>query len=170
MALRRARPRRRRAARPPGRHAAGLWLRQLFDRRGRLFVVGALAGHPVRRPPADRRRGRRAQTFWDHTFRWQLSRPSPFSVWDWGQRGFWGTYRPDFPDLTWLQSLLKVAPGVGAVLLLFFPRRLDARRLAALTGALLVGFELVLSHWFYLYIPWFFPFAMLALLAPSHEV
>jgi hypothetical protein len=58
----------------------------------------------------------------------------------------------------------------GAVLLLFFPRRLDARRLAALTGALLLGFELVLSHWFYLYIPWFFPFVMLALLAPSHEV
>ena len=53
---------------------------------------------------------------------------------------------------------------VGAGLLFFFPRRLDAVRLAALTGALLVGFEITLSHWFYLYIPWFFPVVMVALL------
>ena len=37
-------------------------------------------------------------------------------------------------------------------------------QLAALTGALLLGFELVLTHWFYLYIPWFFPFAAIAIL------
>jgi hypothetical protein len=36
-----------------------------------------------------------------------------------------------------------------------------------LTGALLIGFELVLTHWFYLYIPWFFPFVAFALLATS---
>jgi hypothetical protein len=39
-------------------------------------------------------------------------------------------------------------------------------QLAALTGVLLIGFELVLTHWFYLYIPWFFPFVAFALLAP----
>jgi hypothetical protein len=38
--------------------------------------------------------------------------------------------------------------------------------MAALTAAVLIGFELVLTHWFYLYLPWFFPFAALALLAP----
>jgi hypothetical protein len=38
-------------------------------------------------------------------------------------------------------------------------------QLAALTGALLIGFEIVLTHWFYLYIPWFFPFVAIALLA-----
>jgi hypothetical protein len=32
---------------------------------------------------------------------------------------------------------------------------------------LLLGFELVLTHWFYLYIPWFFPFAAYAVLAPG---
>ena len=50
------------------------------------------------------------------------------------------------------------------------PRRKSPLQLAALTAALIVGFELVLTHWFYLYIPWFFPFALrlLALLpAPS---
>ena len=30
---------------------------------------------------------------------------------------------------------------------------------------LLIGFEIVLTHWFYLYIPWFFPFVAIALFA-----
>jgi hypothetical protein len=34
-----------------------------------------------------------------------------------------------------------------------------------LTAAVLIGFELTLTHWFYLYIPWFFPFVAFALLA-----
>jgi hypothetical protein len=38
-----------------------------------------------------------------------------------------------------------------------------------LTAALLLGFELVLTHWFYLYLPWFFPFAAFAVLAPAAE-
>jgi hypothetical protein len=41
--------------------------------------------------------------------------------------------------------------------------------LAALTGALLIGFELVLTHWFYLYIPWFFPFVAFAVMAASNR-
>jgi hypothetical protein len=107
--------------------------------------------------------GRTALTrFWDSTFGWQLSRPSPFSVWDWG-------IYPGFPDLSALQTGLKVALVLGALALLVVPRRLDAVRLAALTGAVLIGFELVLTHWFYLYIPWFFPFAALALFAPPRR-
>ncbi len=59
---------------------------------------------------------------------------------------------------------------VAAVAVAFVPRRKSPLQLAALTGALLVGFELVLTHWFYLYIPWFFPFAAIALLArPARE-
>jgi hypothetical protein len=42
-------------------------------------------------------------------------------------------------------------------------------QLAALTAALLIGFELVLTYWFYTYIPWFFPFAAFALLAPRER-
>ena len=38
--------------------------------------------------------------------------------------------------------------------------------MAAFTGALLVGFEVVLTHWSYLYLPWFFPFVAFAVLAP----
>ena len=43
------------------------------------------------------------------------------------------------------------------------PRRKGPLELAALTAAILLGFELVLTHWFYLYIPWFFPFVAVAL-------
>ena len=38
-------------------------------------------------------------------------------------------------------------------------------RMAAFTGALLVGFESVLTHWSWLYLPWFFPFVAFALLS-----
>ena len=49
--------------------------------------------------------------------------------------------------------------------LYFVPRRLDAVRAAAFAGALLIGFQLVLTHWFYLYIPWFMPCVAVALYA-----
>ena len=101
-----------------------------------------------------------ARVFWDRTFGWQLSRPSPFSIWDWDEY-------PGFPDLAFLQGALKIALLVSALALSFVPRRKSPLQVAALSGALLVGFELVLTHWFYLYIPWFFPFVALAFLAPS---
>ena len=59
-------------------------------------------------------------------------------------------------------KLLLVLTAAGLYLL---PWRLDVVRVAALSGALLVGFHVVLTHWFYLYIPWFVPFAAVALLA-----
>jgi hypothetical protein len=59
---------------------------------------------------------------------------------------------------------------IGSIAAYFLPRRKGPLQLAALTGAILLGFELVLTHWFYLYIPWFFPFAAIALLAqPPRE-
>ena len=33
--------------------------------------------------------------------------------------------------------------------------------MAAFSGAVLIGSQLVLEHWFYLYIPWFLPFVLL---------
>jgi hypothetical protein len=101
-----------------------------------------------------------ARVFWDRTFGWQLSRPSPFSIWDWDEY-------PGFPDLGAVQTALKGALVAAALALAFVPRVRNALQLAALSGALLIGFELVLTHWFYLYIPWFFPFVAFALLAPA---
>jgi hypothetical protein len=100
------------------------------------------------------------RAFWDATFGYQLSRPSPFSLWHWG-------IYPGFPDLRIVQIVLEVLLAIAALASLWYPRRLDAVRLAALTAALVIGFELCLSYWFYTYIPWFFPFAMIALCAPS---
>jgi hypothetical protein len=100
-----------------------------------------------------------ARVFWDRTFGWQLSRPSPFAIWDWDQY-------PGYPDLGYVQTGLKIALLVAAVAVYFLPREKNLIQLAALSGALMIGFELVLTHWFYLYIPWFFPFVALAALAP----
>ena len=61
--------------------------------------------------------------------------------------------------------MLQVIVVAGAVATAFVPRRKSILQLAALTGAILIGFELVLTHWFYLYIPWFFPFVAFGLLA-----
>jgi hypothetical protein len=101
-----------------------------------------------------------ARLFWDRTFGWQLSRPSPFSIWDWDEY-------PGFPDLSVVQTVLKVTLVAAALALAFVPRVRNGLQLAALSGALLLGFELVLTHWFYLYIPWFFPFVAFAVLAPA---
>jgi hypothetical protein len=66
-----------------------------------------------------------------------------------------------------VQHILEVLLVIGTLAVVFFPRRKSPLQLAALTAALLIGFEIVLTHWFYLYIPWFFPFAAFALLAPA---
>jgi len=104
-----------------------------------------------------------ARVFFDHTIRTQVDRESPFSIWDWGQ------YHAGLPDLHVLQRVLEGLLVVGAVAVYFVPRRKSPLQLAALTAALLIGFELVLTHWFYLYLPWFFPFAALAVLAPERR-
>ena len=49
------------------------------------------------------------------------------------------------------------------------PRRKSPLQLAAFSAALLIGFEVVLTYWFYAYIVWFFPFVVFALLSPVAE-
>jgi hypothetical protein len=104
-----------------------------------------------------------ARVFWDRTLGWQIDRESPFSIWDWRQ------YHAGLPDLHVLQRVLEGVLIVAAVAVYFVPRRKSPLQLAALTAALLLGVELVLTHWFYLYLPWFFPFAAFAVLAPTAE-
>jgi hypothetical protein len=106
--------------------------------------------------------GHAARVFWDRTVWTQVTRHSPFSLWDWGQY-----HAKGIPDLAPVQKVLQALLVVGAVAVAFVPRRKSPFQLAALTAALLVGFELVLTHWFYLYIPWFFPFVAFVVLAPA---
>jgi hypothetical protein len=105
--------------------------------------------------------GHALRVFFDRTVRWQVGRDSPFSLWDWGQYHARG-----IPDLHLVQRALEALLVGGALAAGLWPRRKSPLQLAALTAALLAGFELVLTHWFYLYLPWFFPFAAFALLAP----
>jgi hypothetical protein len=89
--------------------------------------------------------------FWDRTIGFQLGRDSPFSIW--GQE-----------DLGTLQDVAKALAAGLAVLVAFVPRRPSPLQTAALGAAVLIALELTLTHWFYLYIVWFFPFVLIALL------
>jgi hypothetical protein len=98
--------------------------------------------------------------FYERTFEIQFDRRSPFSLWDWGQY-----HAAGLPDLRWLQRALQVLVVAAALAFAFVPRRKSPFQLAALTGALLMGFQLALTHWSALYIAWFFPFIALAVIA-----
>jgi hypothetical protein len=101
-----------------------------------------------------------ARVFYNRTFASQFERESPFSIWDWGQ------YHADgIPDLELVQRILIPAVVLFSLAVFFVPRRKSPLQLAALTAAVLIAFELVLTHWFYLYLPWFLPFVAFAVLA-----
>ena len=104
------------------------------------------------------------RVFFDRTLAFQLDRDSPFSPWDWGQYHARG-----IPDLRAVQVILEVGVLALAGIVAVIPARKGPLELAALTAAVLLGFELALTHWSYLYIPWFLPFVMLALVVPRDE-
>ena len=104
------------------------------------------------------------RTFWNRTIGFQSGRDSPFSLWGWGQYHARG-----IPDLGFLQPVVAVLSVALAGVVAFVPRHKTPLQLAALTAAVLVAFQLTLTHWFYLYLPWVAPFVFLWLLLPEHE-
>jgi len=109
-----------------------------------LFFAGLLLAYPAVDPGLGQ--------FWERTVASQLDRDSPFSVW--GQA-----------DLEWLQTALKAGLVVLGLLVAFLPSRRTMIQIAALAAALVIGVELILEHWFYLYIPWFFGLLLVPLVA-----
>jgi hypothetical protein len=93
---------------------------------------------------------------YDRTISFQSSRGSPFSVW--GYPGGFGATA---------QHVWQAFAALLAVVLALVPRRRDAAGLAAICAAILIALQMGVTHWFYLYIVWFFPLVMLALLAPA---
>jgi hypothetical protein len=93
--------------------------------------------------------------FWDRTLGYQSGRGSPFSLW-----GLWDL--PHSAQVGW-----QVAAIALALVVAFFPRVRDVRVVSALAAAVMIAFELGITHWFYLYLVWFFPLVMVALTAPS---
>jgi hypothetical protein len=94
------------------------------------------------------------KTFWDRTIGFQAGRDAPFSVWGY-YGGAWES----------LQHVVQAGAVILAVAVAFVPRRDDLVGLAALSGALLVAFELATTYWFYLYIVWIAPMALIAFFA-----
>lgn len=90
--------------------------------------------------------------FWHDTVSYQANRPSPFSIW-----GLWGGLGIE----QHIVQALTVVLAIGAAIL---PRRRGLVEVSALAAAILIAVELSLTHWFYLYIVWFFPLVMVALL------
>ncbi len=89
---------------------------------------------------------------YDRTLGFQASRGSPFSV--------WGLY-----DLASLQHLWQGASVALALALAVVPRRRDLVGLAACAAAIVIALQAGVTHWFYLYIVWFLPLVLFALLA-----
>jgi hypothetical protein len=90
-------------------------------------------------------------TIYEQTVAYQSNRASPFSVW--GLYGWHG-----------LELAVEIGAVALAVALALIPRRDDLVGLAAACGAVMLAVQLGIEHWFYLYIPWFFPLVMVALL------
>jgi len=105
-----------------------------------------------------------AKVFWERTIGYQSGRDSPFSLWGWGQY-----HAEGIPDLGFAQPVFAVLAVVVALAVAVVPREKGPVQLAALTAAVLVAFQLSLTHWFYLYLPWFAPFVLLWLLLPGDQ-
>jgi hypothetical protein len=90
-------------------------------------------------------------TIYERTIVYQENRGSPFSVW-----GLYG--------LQGVEQVVELAAAALALGLAVVPRRDDLVGLAAACAAVIIALQLGVEHWFYLYIPWFFPLVMLALL------
>jgi hypothetical protein len=93
---------------------------------------------------------------YERTIVYQSNRGAPFSVW-----GLYGNP----PTLKSWQILAQAAAVALALGLALLPRRPGIPALAAACAAVLIALQLGLEYWFYLYIVWFFPLVMLALLA-----
>jgi hypothetical protein len=139
-----------------------------------LALAPVLATHSLRELPARRRAGALAlfvsafalvaaivsipalthdslHEIYERTIAYQSDRGSPFSVW--GLYGWHG-----------LELAVELGAIALALVLAVIRRRGDVIGLAAACAAILIAVQLSLEHWFYLYIPWFFPLVMLALL------
>jgi len=106
-------------------------------------------------------------TFFERTLVYQSQRNSPFSIW-----GLYGVSPTGGPSVGWLSDAQAAVQGAALALafaVAILPRRFDLIGLAATTAAVLIAVQLGVEHWFYLYIPWFFGLAILALLGSLSE-
>jgi hypothetical protein len=111
------------------------------------FWVILLDGHPMQA----------ARLFYDNTLAFQGDRVSPWSLFS------------QVPQLAFLQRPLMAFAIFLSILLAFVPRKKTLRRLAALSAALIIAFQLTVNYWFYAYIIWFEPFVFVSLLLATNQ-
>lgn len=97
------------------------------------------------------------RAFYDASLGFQADRLSPFTP--------WGLYEWTQPGQKIVQAL-GIALGVAVA---FLPRRQDVVGLSALSAAVLVALQLGLGYWFFLYVVWWIPLVMVALLGRDGE-
>ncbi len=110
------------------------------------FWVLALEGDPMEG----------LRIFYEKTLAFQGERETPWSVF------------AQVPGLRVLQQPLTALAILLAFIVAVFPRKRTIRRLAALSAALIIAFELTVNYWFYPYVIWFEPFVFLVLLIETN--
>jgi len=95
--------------------------------------------------------------FWHDSIAYQATRGAPFSIW-----GLYG-------GLSVEQHLVQGAGVALALAVAFVPERRDTVTIAALGAAVIIALQLGVTYWFYLYIVWFFPLVIVALLGSYPE-
>jgi hypothetical protein len=94
-------------------------------------------------------------TVYERTIAYQAGRTSPFSIW--GQ----------VAGLEPLRIAIMIGVAILAVALAFRPKQKQLYQVAALGAALLIGAQLTMHHWFYLYIVWFYPLLLIGMVVRS---
>ncbi len=98
-----------------------------------------------------------AKLFYESTLGFQGERVSPWTIYT------------QVPALAFLQRPLTAFTILLAVLVAFLPRRRTVRRMAALSAAIVIAFQLTVNYWFYAYVTWFEPFVFVSLLLATNE-
>jgi hypothetical protein len=111
------------------------------------FWVVLLDGHPFEA----------IKLFYQKTLAFQGDRVSPWTIYT------------QVPRLAFLQKPITALVIFITILVAFVPRKKTLRRLAALSAALVIAFQLTVNYWFYAYITWFEPFVFVALLLSTNE-
>ncbi len=97
-----------------------------------------------------------AKLFYEKTFAYQSHRVTPWTIFN------------QVPRLDFLHRPLTAAVLLLGLALAFVPRRLTVRRLAALSAALVIAFQIVSNYWFYTYVIWLEPLVFLALVPATN--
>ena len=93
--------------------------------------------------------------FWNRTIHYQMVRLDVFSPW------------ALHPTLHPIQVVLEVLAVLLILAVAFVPRERSLARTCALAGAVTLAIQLPATHWYYYYIEWFLPFALVAFLCRS---